>query len=88
MSTPLELKVHPGANGSATLYEDDGRSFNYRRGEWMGVKLTWEDPARTLTLQLQPSSRMLGHLPRRFVAKLGDQERAVTWDGSPLHVRL
>jgi len=36
---PLELHVYPGADGSYLLYEDDGKSFNYRRGEWMGIEM-------------------------------------------------
>ena len=33
---PLAVTVYPGADGAFLLYEDDGSSFNYRKGEWMG----------------------------------------------------
>jgi len=36
---PLALTVYPGADGSFNLYEDDGASFNYRRGEWTGIEM-------------------------------------------------
>jgi alpha-glucosidase (family GH31 glycosyl hydrolase) len=31
----LSISIYPGADGSFLLYEDDGRSFNYRKGEWL-----------------------------------------------------
>jgi hypothetical protein len=33
---PLSLWVHPGADGAFSWYEDDGRSFDYRKGDSCG----------------------------------------------------
>ena len=32
IDAPLTIVVYPGADGAFTLYEDDGRSFEYRQG--------------------------------------------------------
>ena len=70
----LTLVVYPGADGAFTLYEDDGRSFNYRRGEWMGVVATWDDSARRLSLRLAAGSRMLPPLRREIEIRIaGDR---------------
>ncbi|MFL6280151.1 MAG: TIM-barrel domain-containing protein, partial [Vicinamibacterales bacterium] len=61
---PLSLIVYPGADGAFTLYDDDGRSFNYQRGEWMGIDMRWRDAERRLTLHLAAGSRMLPPLQR------------------------
>ena len=45
----LSISIYPGADSSFLLYEDDGRSFNYRQGEWTGTRLNWNDASRTLT---------------------------------------
>lgn len=45
-------KSRPAADASFLLYEDDGISFNYRRGEWTGIEMTWSDKVRTLELKL------------------------------------
>ena len=42
---PLTLRIYPGADGHFPLYEDDGISFGYRKGDWMGIDLAWDDPA-------------------------------------------
>src|SRR5439155_6015614 len=34
---PLTMVIYPGADGAFDLFEDDGRSFDYERGAWMGV---------------------------------------------------
>ena len=53
---PLSIVVYPGADGAFTLYEDDGKTFDYRRGEWMRIVMSWNDAARRLSLRLAPGS--------------------------------
>jgi alpha-glucosidase (family GH31 glycosyl hydrolase) len=61
---PLTLRVYPGAVGRFLLYEDDGVSFAYRRGDRMGIELAWDDRARRLSLHLADGSRMRPPLER------------------------
>jgi alpha-glucosidase/alpha-D-xyloside xylohydrolase len=83
---PLSISIYPGADGSFLLYEDDGTSFNYRQGEWMGIQMAWTDARRTLALRLADGSRMLPPLQRNLEIKLGIDMRYVAFDGSPLTV--
>ena len=85
---PLSIAIYPGADGSFLLYEDDGRSFNYRRGEWMGTRLTWSDALRRLTLTLAPGSRMLAPLRREISVSLLGMEKNLFFDGSQTEVRF
>jgi alpha-D-xyloside xylohydrolase len=47
---PVTLYVYAGADGAFTLYEDDGVSYGYERGEFSQIALHWDDAARTLTI--------------------------------------
>lgn len=85
---PLSISIFPGADSSFLLYEDDGRSFDYRRGEWMGIQMRWTDAKRVLNLQLAEGSRMLPPLHRNVDVKLGTSIRQVEFNGRPLEVRL
>src|SRR5260370_31111016 len=38
---PLSVSIYPGADNSFLLYEDDGSSFNYGKGEWLGIQIAW-----------------------------------------------
>src|SRR5260370_29900236 len=68
---PLTISIYPGADGAFLLYEDDGGSFNYRKGEWMGVQMTWNDARRVLRLRLADGPRMVAPLRRGVVGKKG-----------------
>jgi alpha-glucosidase (family GH31 glycosyl hydrolase) len=87
---PLSVVVYPGADGTFTLYEDDGRSFNYRRGEWMGIEMRWQDAQKRLTLQLVPGSRMLPPLQRPMDVRLAGAKtaRRIVFSGSRISETL
>jgi len=83
---PLSISIYPGGDASFLLYEDDGNSFNYRKGEWMGIQMDWHDANHTLILRLATGSRMLPPTRRKLDVKLEQQIRSVIFDGSPLKV--
>ena len=85
---PLSVSIYPGADASFLLYEDDGRSFNYRKGEWMGIRMEWNNSRRALTLRLDPASRMLPPLRRNIEVRLGEIVRPGVFDGSPVDVKF
>jgi len=85
---PLSISIYPGSNGSFLLYEDDGKSFDYRKGEWMGTQMEWNDERRVLTLQLAHGSRMLQAGPRKLQVKLQDETRQLEFDGRRAEVKF
>jgi alpha-glucosidase/alpha-D-xyloside xylohydrolase len=86
---PTTLIVYPGADKSSRLYDDDGTSFDYRRGAFVEVLMDWQDSSRQLTLAtgshvLPPSS------PRRFNVRVAGSAttQTVTFGGAPVTVQL
>jgi alpha-glucosidase len=57
---PLTLVVYPGADGESHWYEDDGKSFDYRKGESMSALISWHDKTRRVTIRLAPGSKFIG----------------------------
>ncbi|MFT4179623.1 MAG: glycoside hydrolase family 31 protein [Thermomonas sp.] len=47
---PLTIEVYTGADGTFSLYEDDGRNYGYERGEFSRIPLTWDDKAGALRI--------------------------------------
>ena len=76
---PLTLRVYPGANGRFLLYEDDGISFGYRKGDWMGIELGWNDQGRRLSLRLADGSRMRPPLERRIEVQRVPEKTATSF---------
>jgi alpha-glucosidase/alpha-D-xyloside xylohydrolase len=87
---PLTATVFPGADGAFTMYEDDGQTFDYRRGEWMGIDMRWTDATRRLTLRLASGSRMRPPASRRIIVRVAGSSvtRDITFTGAPLEVRV
>lgn len=87
---PLTLVIYPGADGTFTLYEDDGITFNYRRGEWMGIQMAWNDRRSRLTLRLAEGSQMLSPLSRAITVRIASQKEThtVIFEGKPVEVQL
>jgi alpha-glucosidase/alpha-D-xyloside xylohydrolase len=83
---PLSVSIYPGADADFLLYEDDGTSFNYRKGEWMGIQMAWNDARRTLSVRLSPGSRMLPPRQRVIAVQLAETTRSVTFAGKPIEV--
>jgi alpha-D-xyloside xylohydrolase len=46
---PITLYVYTGANGSFTLYEDDGLTYDYEHGGYAQIPITWNDTSHMLT---------------------------------------
>merc|ERR1740123_556719 len=53
---PMEIRVYGGADASFTLFEDDGISTAYRRGQASTIKFLWDDAKRELTIGARQGS--------------------------------
>jgi alpha-D-xyloside xylohydrolase len=47
--TIAHVKVYPGANGDFTLYNDDGQTYAYEKGNFQITHLHWDDATKKLT---------------------------------------
>ncbi|HKV99507.1 MAG TPA: TIM-barrel domain-containing protein [Vicinamibacterales bacterium] len=88
--SPLTLVVYPGEDGAFTLYEDDGVSFAYRTGAWMGIAMSWQERNKQLTLKLAPNSKMLPPLSRQIDVRVVGTPgtKSVTFTGKQVEVKF
>ena len=47
---PIELRVYRGADGKFTLYEDEGDNYNYEKGKYATIPISWNDSKHTLEI--------------------------------------
>ena len=45
----INLYVYAGQNGSFQLYEDEGTNYNYEKGKYATIDITYDDAARTVS---------------------------------------
>jgi alpha-glucosidase (family GH31 glycosyl hydrolase) len=83
---PVSMNIYPGANADFLLYEDDGVSFNYKKGEWTGIQMNWDDAKRTLRLRLAPGSKRAENPQRLIQVNLLEASKRVVFTGAPIEV--
>ncbi len=81
VDTPMEVRVYPGADGQFQLYEDDGETFDYRRGRYRLTRFDWDEARRTLSVQpaTGPSDPLPAE-PRAFLVSLAGQREPLRLD--------
>jgi len=47
---PYEIRIYPGADARFTLYDDDGETYRYEKGEYATVALVWDEARRALRI--------------------------------------
>jgi alpha-D-xyloside xylohydrolase len=99
-SDPTTLFVYTGADGTFTLYEDQGVTFDYEHGAFTETPITWQDATRTLIIGKQQGSfpGMLTHRTFHIVVVSKEQPigfsqtakplRTVQYDGAQMSVKL
>lgn len=95
----LEIRVYPGADGTFTLYEDEGDGYDYEKGKFSEIAFTWDDASRRLTIGARRGS-FKGMLQRRQfrVVVVGQDSgrgnlpmkpvKTVSYDGEAVTVEL
>ena len=95
---PLTIEVYTGADGSFSLYEDNGRNYGYERGESSRIPLAWDEDSGELTIGARegayPGMASSREIRVRFVdGPRGDNgalepaaDVTVSYDGSALTV--
>ena len=91
VTAPTTLTIYPGADGSFTLYDDDGSTLDYQRN--IGATWThfhWNDRTRTLTIEPDTRSKSKAPHPRLFEIRLVNSasSQGVTYAGKKISVVL
>ena len=45
----INLYVYEGQNGSFQLYEDEGTNYNYEKGKFATIDITYDDASKTVS---------------------------------------
>ena len=85
----LELRIYPGANGSFTLYEDEGDNYNYEKGQYATITFQWNDKARTLTIGERKGSYPGMLQKRQFtIVTPNGKQKVIEYNGQKMQVSI
>ena len=82
---PTTIKVFRGADGTFTLYEDDGETLDYLKGEATWTKFSWDDSKGRL--RIAPGSKSQSQAgPRIFRVEVhpGGASKLISYSGKPV----
>ena len=85
---PLTLRIYPGADGTLSLYDDDGSSFRYEQGEFTRIECSWNNKDRILTLQGSAGGRPLTNKALSIERVGTPGSKQVTFSGQMTSIRL
>lgn len=84
---PTTLRIYKGANGQFTLYEDDGISLDYLKGNSTRTLLSWDDKAKKLTISARQQQKGMVSARAFRVELLPDKVvKTVRYTGQPVTV--
>jgi alpha-D-xyloside xylohydrolase len=99
--SPLTLNIYTGADGSFSVYEDDGVSRQYLHGRYARIPLSWNEATKTLTVGAREGNGYAGMAGQRTInirwIRPGSPrplnldakaDTAITYDGRPQMVRM
>ena len=80
---PIVLWVYTGADGSFTLYEDDGLTYGYEKGAFARIPIRWNDASRTLTIGKREGTFPGMQKQRTFEVVLVAKDKTVGFSFTP-----
>lgn len=89
---PYEIRIYRGANGVFSIYEDAGDIYDYERGAYSLVTLSWCDARNELLI-----SARVGSFPEMvasreyqlvFIASHGRETKTITYTGTQIKISV
>ena len=85
----LVLKVFSGANGNFILYEDEFDNYNYEKGAYTEIPISWNNVSRKLTIGARKGAYEGMLKNRKFTVTLQDgTQKSVDYNGKAISVKF
>lgn len=84
VSEPMTLRIYPGDDGEFELYSDDGRTLDFKDGEYSRTLLNWNDEAQTLTIRSKEGKSIQQQFLIEIVGK--QQKKSIEYDGKRMEI--
>lgn len=85
---PLTVCVYPGRDAEFVFYEDSGDSYDYEKGEYLTIRLSWDNKHRRLTIGEQDGSFAGMAKERTITVKTPYGEKEVCYKGKKKSIKI
>ena len=81
--------MYAGANGNFILYEDEFDNYNYEKGAYTEIPISWNNASRKLTIGARKGAYEGMLENRKFTVTLQDgTQKSVDYNGKAVSVRF
>lgn len=85
---PITFNIYPGNNAEFILYEDEGDNYNYEKGAYSVIPVTWDETKHTLTIGQRTGSFPGMQNTRTFIIRTTTTTKTVTYSGKKIHIKI
>lgn len=85
---PVTINIYPGNNAEFTLYEDEGDNYNYEKGAYTLIPMTWDEAKHILTIGSRTGSFPGMQASRTFIVKTPTSTKSVKYKGKEIRIKL
>lgn len=86
----LTIYIFGGGDASFTLYEDDGLTYRYEKGEYSTIPMQWDESSRTFSLGQRlgtfPSMKESRQVCVKFISPEHTDSKTVTYSGTTTEI--
>jgi len=84
-----EVLLYPGADGTFTLYEDDGVTRDYEKGQCSRITFQWDDARHSLTVGKRSGQYQEMPVRRTFRVKVaGGAQKTINYQGKKITIAI
>ena len=85
VNKPLTIDIYPGADADFTLYDDAGDSYDFEKGQYTRIHLSWNDADNTLTI-----SDAFGNYPsaKKLNVRKNGKTKNINYTGKETKLKL
>lgn len=75
---PVTLDIYPSGNSSGKLYEDDGKSLNYQKGEFAQTEIKCSETSQAVIVDIFPSEGRFNVADRNYTLRIHLEQKPVS----------
>lgn len=87
-SQPITIDIYPGKNAEFTLYDDAGDTYDFEKGEFSRIKITWNDANGELTISAPEGTFPQAPKSRQMTIRKADKTKTITYKNKATKIKL
>ncbi len=85
---PITIDIYPGKDAEFTLYDDAGDTYDFEKGEFSRIKMTWDDTKNELTLSAPEGTYPQAPKSRKMTIRIAGKSKTISYQNKPTRIKL